>query len=315
LYYLFHGDDEYSIKETLTGLQSKLGEPDMLDLNTINFEGQTLTFSELRHACDSIPFLADKRLVIVHNLMAQKPQFLEELIDYLPHLPETTRLFFVESKLMPEKHPLVKLANSDDDGYVKAFKRPKGGSLENWIRKRVRDDSGQIAPRAVHLLAINVGNDLALLDNEIEKLLLYKRSEIIEAEDVWLLCPHVAEASIFDLVDALGNRNGRIAARLLHQKLREGADPFRLFAMFVRQFRLLIQVKELQEEGSQLHEIVETIKIHNFVAGKLSQQSKNFSLSQLEQIYAHLLEIDVGVKTGKIDMTTALDLFVAGITN
>ena len=314
MFYIFHGDDEHTKKQTLADLQNKLGDPGMLELNTNRLDGRTLSFSQLRHSCDSIPFLADRRLVIVENLFLTDPPFLDELLDYLPTLPESTRLVFLESHVLQAKHPILKLATDSDFGYVKLFDRPEGNSLESWIRQRVKSDGGQITHRAVHTLAINVGNDLALLDNEIEKLILYKGPEPIDVEDISILCSHVAEASIFELVDAMGSRHGQSAAQLLQNKLNEGTDPFYLFAMFVRQFRLLIQVKELNEDGARPADIAKELKIHSFVVGKLQQQSHNFSILQLEQIYERLQEIDVQVKTGRTDLITALCLLVAGIS-
>jgi DNA polymerase-3 subunit delta len=156
---------------------------------------------------------------------------------------------------------------------------------------------------------------LQILDNELEKLVLYKGEEgTIESDDISLMCPYVAEANIFDLVDALGNRNGRRAATLLQQKFNEGVEPFFLFSMFVRQFRLLILVKECADAGMKPPDIARTIKQHSFVVGKLYQQCRNFSLNQLEQIYRHLLDVDVGVKIGRNDIITALDLLVATLT-
>lgn len=313
MFYVFHGDDTHSQSETLETLQARLGDPSALELNTTRFEGQSFSYSELRHACDSVPFLGDKRLVIVSGALVREPEYMAELLEYLPQLPETTRLVFMESKTLPGNHPLVKLAEKEESGFVKAFTRPEGRELEQWIGRRVAAGGGSIAPRANHLLAINVGSNLDLLENEIEKLLLYKAGEIIEPEDVGLLCPYVAEASIFELVDALGNRHGKTAARLLYEKLSEGAEPFYLFSMFVRQFRLLIQAKELSEAGREPPEIARSLNIHPFVAGKLHQQSRNFTMAQLEQIYGHLLEMDVGAKTGQTEMTTALNLIVAGV--
>ena len=84
--------------------------------------------------------------------------------------------------------------------------------------------------------------------------------------------------------------------------------------MFMRQFRLLIQVKELADEGKRPPAISQELKLHSFVVGKLYQQCQGFSMAQLEQIYRHLLSIDVDVKTGKNDMTTALNLLVASLT-
>lgn len=286
----------------------------MLALNTTRFEGRKVSFSELQHACDSVPFLSKRRLVIVTDLLKNKPAYLDELLVYLSLLPKSTSLVFLESIALSDRHPILKLALDSDSGYVKLLTRPIGSQLERWVRQRVKDSGGRISARAVHLLATNVGNNLELLSNEIEKLVLYKGDGQIEPEDVERLCPYVAEASIFDLVDAVGNRHGRNAARLLHSKLADGADPGRLFSMIVRQFRLLIQVKELAVAGCRPPEIAKILHLHGFVSGKVFEQSANFTLPQLEQIYVFLMETDVGVKTGKSDMVTALDLFVAGVT-
>lgn len=315
MFYIFHGDDAHTQKETLAELTAKLGDPAMLELNTSRFEGR-VEFGELRQVCDSIPFLTERRLVLVHDLLSNKPgkALLDQLVEYLPTMPESTRLFFLESSSLRSNHRLLKLADKSENGYVKAFNRPQGGRLQQWIRQRAADAGGEISPQAVQMLATDIGNDLTIMANEIEKLILFKHgADIIEAEDVARLCPYVAEASIFDLVDALGNRDGKQAAILLQQKLTEGADPFYLFAMIVRQFRLLIQVKELGEEGLRPPAIAKAARIHSFVAGKLYQQSNHFSLPQLERIYAHLLETDVGVKTGRADMVTSLNLLVAAL--
>jgi DNA polymerase-3 subunit delta len=316
MFYLFHGDDTHSQKETLANLQAKLGDPEMLSLNTTRFSG-AVSLSELRQACDTLPFLAKVRLTIVENLFAGKPdkKFVDELLAYLPQLPETTRLFFLESSNLPANHRLLKLAEETKGGYARQFSRPQGVMLERWIRERVTEKNGRISSPAAQLLAANIGNDLQILDNELEKLVLYKGQDgTIESDDVTLLCPYVAEANIFELVDALGNRNGRRAATLLQHKFNEGVEPFLLFSMFVRQFRLLIQVKECADAGMRPPDIAPAIKQHSFVVGKLYQQCRSFSLSQLEQIYRHLLEVDVGVKIGRNDMITALNLLVATLT-
>jgi DNA polymerase III subunit delta len=311
MFYVFHGDDKHAIDRQLAELQERMGDRAMLDLNTSRFQGAGLSLSELQHACDSVPFLGDKRLVVVTDLVAARPAFMDELLAYLPDLPATTRLVFLEHKSLPKNHPLVSLA--DQSGYVRQFKRLEGASLEKWIRDEVAARGGQIAHRAAHLLALNVGNDLYMLEMEIEKLVLYKGGEMIEADDVSLLCPYVAEASIFDLVDAMGTRNGQTAAQLLQKKLEEGVDPAFLFAMMVRQYRLLIMAAELAEAGHRAQEIAQALKIHPFVAGKVYGQSRTYSLEQLTQIYRRLLEIDVEVKTSQTDMVTALTLLVAGV--
>lgn len=315
MFYIFHGDDSHSLKETLDDLLSRLGDAAMLELNTTRFSG-TVSLGQLRQACDSFPFLAKRRVVIVEDALSQNGPgaLVDELIDYLPNLPEFTRLFFVESQSLRKNHRLLTFAQQQENGFVRAFNRPEGHALERWIRQRVASEGSEIEPRAVHLLVSSVGNDLGLLSNEIEKLVLFSQDRgPITAEDVGLLCPYAAEASIFDLVDALGMRDGKKAATLLQTKLDEGADPFYLFAMIVRQFRLLIQVKELADDGLRPPAIASELNMHSFVVGKVFQQSQHFLMPQLEHIYQHLLETDVGVKTGQADMVTSLSLLVAGL--
>jgi DNA polymerase III subunit delta len=330
MFYIFHGEDSHTQKEKVTELKTKLGDPTMLELNTTRLVGKGLTLGQLQDACNAMPFLAPKRLVLVENLLSGDKldkKFLDGLAAYLPHLPESTLLFFLEEKALTAKHKLLQLAEQPAPegkkgklGFVRLFERPQGGQLDKWIMNRVAELGGQIQPRAANLLGSNVGNDLALLDQELQKLVMYKgladTAVPITPEDVQLLSPYAAEVNVFDLVDALGNRNGRRAAELLQKKLEEGEEPFIIFSMFVRQFRLLLQVKEVVDGGVRTPTAVaQELKIHQFVAGKLIQQSQSFSLPQLEQIYSHLLDIDVRVKTGQTDMITALHLLVFALAS
>ncbi len=318
MFYLFHGDDTQSQKETLAQLVGKLGDPAMLDLNTTRFSG-VMSMAALRQACDSIPFLAPARIVIIIDLIQAKPDksFMSDLLSYLPKLPESTRLLFLESKKLGDNDRLLQLAREEKNGFAKLFTKPQGNQLERWILQRAEEKNGRITPQAAHLLAGSVGNELDILDNELEKLVAYKGPEetaVIDSNDVALLSPYVAEASIFDLVDAIGNRNAKSASLLLQQKLHEGTEPFYLFSMFIRQFRLLIQVKELAVAGYRPPGISREIKQHSFVVGKLYQQARGFTLQELEQIYSHLLEIDIAAKTGQGDIRTSLELLVANLT-
>lgn len=325
-FYVFHGEDEFTRSETLASFKRRLGPSDTVDLNTTVLDGKGLTLAELRHACDALPFLAEKRLVIVQGLLvtlvSRKGQSLSEakqsltsaLTDYLPKLPPTTRLVFVEERALPASHPVVKLARQEPQGYVKRFARPNTKTLPQWIKKRVEMYGGEIKHRAALRLAAVVGADLRLLDQEIVKLVTYTAGEGAIAEpDVEMLVPYSQEAVIFDLVDALGHRDGRTAARTLHRLLEEGEHPLGLFGMIVRQFRLLIQVKELKAKGATAREVATTLGIHPFPAGKLHTQASHFTTAQLEKVYRHLSETDVEIKTGEIRPEVALDLLVAGL--
>jgi DNA polymerase-3 subunit delta len=323
-FYVFHGTDEFSIAETIADFKQRLGPPDMVDLNTTELDGKDLTLAELRHACDAIPFLAERRLVIASNVLKRLAtrkdrelprslaEFLEALLQYLPQLPRTTRLVFVEDEPLPSNHPVVKLAREQARGYLKRFDPPAKDDLRRWVQERARKHGGWIERKAAEQLAVVVGDSLRLLDQEILKLVTFTNGDRpITSEDVDTLVPYVQEAVVFDLVDSLGHQDASAASGVLHRLLAAGEHPLAILAMVVRQFRLLIQVKELEQSGSSLQDVVRTLKLHPFPARKLHVQAIRFTNAQLEAIYHLLLDTDVAIKTGEIAPDLALDLLVA----
>ncbi len=337
MYYILHGEDEFSRTREVNKMRAKMGDPQIADLSISFFDGRKITLGELQHACDSVPFLSDKRLVIVEGLLARfearhrkggdeeageegeeqsHPELAKELKEYLERVPETTRLVFVETKALSKTNPILKLAHSIKKGaYVKEFQPPKESALPQWVQERVDEKGGEIEPGAVRELAAQLGSDLRLMDNEIDKLLAYCGSAPIGVEDVRALVASVRESNIFDLVDAIGARETSTALRLLHGQLDQNAAPLYLLTMITRQFRLLVQVKDLRSRGLLPAAIAEQLKARPFVVSKIMAQAPNFSMPQLESIYRRLLDTDLAMKTGRSDPIVALDMLIVDLTH
>ncbi|MCS7178803.1 MAG: DNA polymerase III subunit delta [Anaerolineae bacterium] len=317
-FYLFYGSDEFTRSEAVAELRRRMGE--WGEWNTIHLDGRTATLEDLRRACDTAPFLADRRLVLVTGLLARLGRgkergFLDGVLRLLQTLPETTRLVLVEEGDLPEDHPVLRLAADGEAGFVRRFEPPSPEALPGWILGRVRLHGGKMERAAAARLAQAVGpGNLRLLDGEIRKLVTYVGSErAITVEDVDRLVPYVQQAVIFDLVDALGEREGRRAAQVLHRLLDAGENPLGILAMVIRQFRLILMVKDLTRRGESPAAIPRLLDLHPYVARKLHAQSANFSFAQLEHIYRYLLDLDLSIKTGEITPEAALDLLVAGL--
>jgi DNA polymerase-3 subunit delta len=192
VFYVLHGEDEFARAEAVSWLRAKLAgdDPAMAELNTTFLDGKGLALGELGHICDTIPFMADCRLVIVHGLLEHQPPqsaFLEDLVGYLADLPPTTRLVLVENKTLPASHPILKLACLEEKkkrAFVKLFALPKERDLPGWIQRRAQDKGGVISTEATRMLAALVGSDPRLLDQEIEKLLLYADGRPVTTGDV-----------------------------------------------------------------------------------------------------------------------------------
>lgn len=326
MYYIFHGDDEFTGSEAVADLKGKLGDSATADINTTVLDGRSLTLSEIIHQCDAVPFMGDRRLVIVENMLQRfdpkkggrsesDQKLVDGLRDYLPQLPETTRLIFVESKSLHGNNPILRQAKQDDHGYVQEFETPRHGAVSGWITRRVQAIGGEIQSGAVMALTAYGEDDLRLLDQEIEKLLTYAGDRPITEHDVHRLVPAATESDIFAMVDALGQRDHRAAVTRLHELLEAGESPIYLLYMITRQFRILTQVKELASQGMHQPAIRSKLGLHPFVIKKALAQARNFSLKQLQTIYGKILETDEAIKTGQLEPELALDILVAELVS
>ncbi len=323
--FLFHGDEEFGKAERINTLKSDLG--DLVDINTTELDGRSVTRNELQHHCDVPPFLGDFRLVIVANLLSQlagtktkggkatdsSGDFTTWLVDYLPTVPETTQLVFSEDKKLPKSNPVFKtVLKLGSEGEIADFSTPslRGNELERWVDKHAKRFGVTLARGVATDLASFIGPNLRLLDSEMEKLAVYAGDRQVTREDVRLLVPYAQDANIFDMVDALGHRRTAQAFALLAQLRNEGAHPLYLLTMIVRQYRILVQVKALMEEGLDRDNIARKIKLHTYPTQKAMAQARQYSSKQLGSIYDRLLDTDVAIKTGQMEANLALDMLV-----
>ncbi|MBN2006130.1 MAG: DNA polymerase III subunit delta [Anaerolineae bacterium] len=316
MFYILHGDNAFEQAEVFAALISKAGLPaDLLEFNTETLTAP-FTIAEFRQACSTIPFMGEARIVTIREgLSKDKGKLAEEIVTYLPDLPPTTHLIFMDSQKLGAKNAVLKLAQQTG-ATVKLCQLPSSRDLSGWIQQRTRHHRGTIEPAASAVLAQNIGPNLYLLDQEIQKLLLYCGDrKTISLEDVQVMVPYIQSADvIFNLVDAIGRRNPRGAAQYLHRLLDVGEHPLGIFGMVVRQFRLLIQVHWLNEQRYSESEIASRLKIHPFVAKKVREQASQFTAEQLRLAYRMLLENDLAIKQGEIPADAALDLLVAQLT-
>lgn len=316
-FYIFHGEDEYTIAEQVAAMRGQMDD----DFNTLELDGTQTSANEVLAAVQVVPFLGDKRLVIVRGLLAHLKRrgagkegkaALERLVEALPALPNSARLVFWENKALADKHPVLQLAQEHPRGYVKAFNPP--GNIVRWIEQQATSYGVTIQPAAAAALANVAGKDLRVADAELLKLAAYVgEGQTIETPHVSLLTAYVAEPDIFAMVDALGQRNGAQALHHLHRLL-VNSQPLSLFGMMIRQFRLILMAREWMDDGGSVKDMPSALGLHPFVAKKVSDQARGYSsLDEIKFIYRHLLELDHQIKTGKTNDRLALELLISGL--
>ena len=322
--YVLIGEDDFSIRETLEEIKRNSGDAAALLTNTTTLDGRQVSIEQLKNASETVPFLADKRLVIVEGLFSRfesnrrtgrrktkKSETVEEwraFSEAAKNVPEFTEMVLIDGKTGGSNPLLNELAKT---ARVKTFPLMKDAQLRQWVNRRGEKAGGTIAPGAVNALVRFVGNDLWMMSNEVNKLAAYTGERRIEEEDVKAVVSNAQDAGIFSLVDAIVESRTRPARELLQNLLRQGAAPAQLLAMISRQVRIIFQIKELRSLKKNRAEIQQKLGLtSDFVVRKAWEQSEKYTLDRLKEIYHRLLETDIAIKTGKYDGDLALDIFI-----
>jgi DNA polymerase III subunit delta len=314
---ILHGSDEYAIAAHIDKLCAGLGDSSSADMNIARFDGRTgLDYEALNSAINATPFLSPRRVVVLMHPGAtlSTPQNRSKILDLLDKAQPTTTIILVEEELK-EGNWLVKwAAHAGSRVVIHNYDLPKRWEMPRWIESETKKQKGKIETQAAVRLSEMVGEDTRIAAQELTKLLTYVNFErpinLLDVERVSIVS---AQGSVFDLVDAIGLRDGRKAQHAFHQLL-EDEDASEFWGMIIRQFRLLIQARELLDENASVREIQKNLGVHDFVAQKVTAQAKRFSLPVLEAIYHKLLEIDEGVKTSQITLDVALDTLIVELT-
>ena len=351
MFYLLHGDDEFTIREQI----KRLRQQGNFEYNQDTYNGGEVSLATITATCDTLPFLADQRFVVVEGLPKKRrgetslPQagkedainpaatagkgskakkskkggkgsaesragFEKGLAEYIPHLPDSCVLVVLVDEVLDAGNPLLKAAGQY--GKVTQCMLPKGAALESWITKRAKSIGVSISPEAADLLAKFIGNQLRLLANELDKLATYAGNRaIIHVDDVRKLSAQVQEARIFDLTDALAQRNRTQALDILHDLLADGEPPLKLISTITTQVRSLVLVKELSQKGMRAPQIASSVGMSPYVADKALRQVGKFTPAQLEGAYRQLLATDAALKRSRMAPEMALDLLVVNFGN
>jgi DNA polymerase-3 subunit delta len=325
LLYILHGEDDFSITQFLGEIKRELGDPSMLATNTSSFDGQKLTPGELRGVCETVPFLAEKRLVVIQGLLGRfeasgRPrrqkktsnrgggEGAKSFAEAMSNIPESTVVVLTDGRIK-STNPLLKLLSSQAE--VRSFPLLREAKLKQWIEKEVSAQGAAISPQAADLLARLVGGNLWIMSGEITKLTLFTGGRRIEAEDINKVVSSAQETNVFAMVDAILDFKAGVAERLLEQLLDKGASSAYLLTMLSRQVRLVVQAREMRRKRKSDIEIQSKLGLAPFPFRKTLEQAQRYPLERLKQVYKKLLQTDLYIKRGKFEGGLALNLLVA----
>jgi DNA polymerase-3 subunit delta len=319
-----YGEEVFQSYEKLLEIKNKFlsKNPTGSGLVVFDFkeEKKNIDFSKISSAISAKGLFFSKQLLILKNLIGfADEKVIEKTLDFLKtdknvFEDQDLVLIFWEEKKISEKNKLFQILAQK--GKKQEFPKLDAGKLSNWILKKSKEENLKVtfSKEAIEKLIAYTGGELFSIEQEIKKLANFKAEGIIEEKDVENLVNAKINSNIFNAIEAISSGDKKTALKLLHEQLEKGEDPNYIFSMYIYQFRNMLKVGEYFWQGNyNYNEIAKLAKLHPFVVKKTMAQLKNFSFEKTKNIYKKLEEIDIKLKTGKINPVLALDKLVAEI--
>ncbi len=304
--YLLYGEESYLKRQYGQKLRQALAKSDDT-MNASYYEGKNINPGEMIDLAETLPFLAERRLIFVENSGVFKTSC-EELADYMKHITETTCFVFVEDEVDKRSKMYKAVRNA---GRVVEFPRQGPEILTRWILSRLKRENKKITQPVLQLFLEKTGDDMEYIDRELEKLFCYTLGqEVISAEDVEAICVGQTTGKIFEMVDKIAERQQKQALELYYDLLALKEPPMRILFLIARQFQILLQVKDLRRQGYDNKFIASKAKIPEFAVRKNAAQAGRFKAEQLKEAIEDCVQTEEDVKTGSLNDRMAVELLI-----
>lgn len=304
--YLLYGEEAYLRRQYRDKLRKAL-VPEGDTMNYHYCEGKDINLNEMIDLAETMPFFADRRVIILENSGFAKKGG-EALAEYLTAPCETTVFILVEAetdkrsrlfKVIREKGRAVEFAVQDEN------------TLKRWLLGLLKKENKQITENALHYFLSKTGTDMENIRRELEKVICYTMDKTaITEQDIEDICTHRVQNHIFDMVSAIADKKQRLALQLYYDLLTLKEPPMRILFLIARQFNMLLQVKELKKKGYDNRAISDKTGLHSFVVGKYAAQASKFKAADLKEALTACVEADESVKTGQMNDRMSVELLI-----
>ncbi len=307
--YLLYGEEEYLKRQYKDKFLQALTDPEDT-MNFHRFEGNKINADEVISLADTMPFLADRRTILIIDSGWFKSSC-EEMAEYLKHPSETVHFLFVEREL-DKRGKMYKTVSKE--GIDIDFKELDKLSVHRWMAGLAAGEGKKISAGAAELLTQRAGLDLWTIRNEMEKLLSYAqdRNQIVEA-DVEALTARSLEDRVFEMVEAIVGKQQKKALQLYYDLLALQKRPNEVLNLLIRQFNNMMQAKELKIKGYDKGGIARKMNLpanQTFLADKYPRQAAGYSVEDLKRIVTDCVETEAAIKSGRIADKLGVELLI-----
>jgi DNA polymerase-3 subunit delta len=321
--YLFYGPEEYLKKYYMECIEKIVLTDGLKEMNRIVLEGKA-DFGRIKDNCETVPIFSERKIVIVKNSGLLKARKKNEgssskdkhssdgFLSLLQNIPEYTCLVFYEEDV-DKKLKTVEYIGKN--GLVVEFSYQKTAELTRWVMKVFKSYKKEIDNTAAMYLVENSEQGMTEILNEINKVVAFLGDKNrVDIQDIESVCTKSLKGRIFDLTDAIAAREGLKALKLLDDMIVLKEPVQKIHFMIARQLRQIFQARLLLDKGMSTAEICTELGLSPYIANKILKQAKGFTGEQLKKALERSLELDVAVKTGRIDERMAVELVIVELS-
>ncbi|AIQ70557.1 DNA polymerase III subunit delta [Paenibacillus graminis] len=316
--YVLYGSEKFRMNEFAAFLEEHLIAKEDRDFAVIPFDLSETPVQAVVEEAETVPFMVERKLLLVRDASlftagkdsAKIEHRVEVLSDYMQHPAEfSVIVFMVNNDKLDERKKIVKTVKSA--GAVLAFNPLGAEELLRWVEKGVRDRGCEAAPGAAAVLVANAGTGLQGLSAEMDKLCLFAgKGGIVDAVAIESLVHRGTEQNVFTLVEDIANLRLDKALNTLYELLKQREEPIKIASLIARQFRIILQVKDLSAQSYSQGQIASGLGLHPYAVKLAGEQAHKFESQRLRQILSFLADLDYQMKTGAIDKVLGLEMFM-----
>ena len=315
-----YGPDTYRSRQKLAALKNGFHQKkDSTGLGLINLDGANLTVDQFRAGVLSLALFSQKRMIIIENLLAKNRnrELIQEIKNFLgrSNQDQDNVVVFWEETFETNEINRDLVSQLKMGKYSQEFPLLKEAEIIDWLKKEVAKRNGKIDLTAIQTLINYVGADLWQLNNELNKLLAYTQTGrgIITRREVEMLVKPKIDENIFNLTEAIGVKNKKLALKLFNDQIEKGVPFEYLLTMIAWQYRNLLLIKDFLGDKKRLSPkiLAQKLKLHPFVCQKALNQINKYTITELKKIYKQLLAVDLKIKTTRINPEVLFDLLIA----
>ena len=319
--YIFCGLDEELIKVEFKLISKPFITDGFGDLNYIKLDGLVTTADDIKNACETMPLMSEKKLVVVYraNFLKEKSDstgnaIFKEIKEYLKDMPPYTILImyyiFNDKRETPKKNK--KLMSLDKITSIVYFEKLKRDKFNKKVEEIFQEKKGKIGKIELRYFCERVTNNFDIVNREIDKLLAYTNGREIKREDINKLLPPKNEEDIFDLVDLISQRKIDKAIDIMDELLFRADQHMLIITSIENQFKRLYKIKVGVINGKKTDDFVKELKLPAFVCEKMINLSNKFSLRQLKELIRLCMKTEERLKSSNVDKTMELEMLLVG---